>query len=334
MIKNADGENEGCHSTRERAEAQMRALYATETRAAVDNSEWDGNAAMTSAKTASDYRSICAGEHTSGEPDERSHWALPHHKRPGAPPNAAGVRNALSRLPQTQNLKNRDAVRRHLEAHMASIRGTQNRTAEAVEIRSSSITGVDQRQRIVDLIAVPWNQEAEVFWQGELWREVFVRGAFAGIEVHAGRIRVNREHRIGDTIGKVVKLTDADEGQLAQVKIANTERGDETLALCEDDMISASVGFRIKKPSDVQINRRTHMRRVTRAFMDHLAMVEAPAYIGAQVLSVRAGQEGLQVVEQKALPATPALDEFASDPILAWATERLANNPERGSISD
>jgi len=88
---------------------------------AVDNSPWDGNAAMGTCNSAADYRSICAGEHTYGEPDQRQHWALPHHARPGAPPNAAGVRNSLSRLPQTQQLANPGAARAHLEAHMRQI---------------------------------------------------------------------------------------------------------------------------------------------------------------------------------------------------------------------
>jgi HK97 family phage prohead protease len=79
---------------------------------------WNGNAAMTACKTASDYRSICAGEHTFGEPDERRHWALPHHDRPGAPANPDGVRAARSRFPQTEQLKDRAAVRSHLfETH-------------------------------------------------------------------------------------------------------------------------------------------------------------------------------------------------------------------------
>jgi signal peptide peptidase SppA len=88
--------------------------------AAVDNSPWDGNRAMGQCETASDYRSICAGEKTVGEPDERQHWALPHHYL-GKGPNAAGTRNALSRLPQTQNLKNREGAQRHLDAHMREI---------------------------------------------------------------------------------------------------------------------------------------------------------------------------------------------------------------------
>ena len=81
---------------------------------ASDDSTWDGNAAMTSASTAADYRAICAGEKTGGEPDERSHWALPHHKSPGSPANAAGVRAARARFEQTQGLSNREAARNHL----------------------------------------------------------------------------------------------------------------------------------------------------------------------------------------------------------------------------
>lgn len=89
--------------------------------AAVDGTAWDGNAAMSACKTASDYRAICAGEHTYGDPGERQHWALPHHKQPGAPPNADGVRNSLSRLPQAEQLANRQAAKAHLDAHMKAI---------------------------------------------------------------------------------------------------------------------------------------------------------------------------------------------------------------------
>jgi HK97 family phage prohead protease len=87
---------------------------------AVDGSAWDGNRAMGMCSSASDYRSICAGEHNAGDPDQRQHWALPHHYL-GRGPNAAGVRNAMSRLPQTQDLKNAGAARSHLEAHMREI---------------------------------------------------------------------------------------------------------------------------------------------------------------------------------------------------------------------
>lgn len=91
-----------------------------EVAAQVDNSEWDRNRAMTECNSASDYRSICAGEHTYGTPDERRHWSLPHHYL-GKGPNATGVRNALSRLPQAEQLANRERAQAHLKAHMRQI---------------------------------------------------------------------------------------------------------------------------------------------------------------------------------------------------------------------
>jgi hypothetical protein len=93
---------------------------------AVDNSTWDGGAAMSNCASkdspAGCYNSICAGK-KAGDPNLQSSHALPHHKTPGAPPNAAGVRNALARLPQTQGLTNKQAAQAHLQAHMSSIQG-------------------------------------------------------------------------------------------------------------------------------------------------------------------------------------------------------------------
>lgn len=190
-------------------------------------------------------------------------------------------------------------------------------------IRSATaLTDVDTKLRLVDLIAVPYNEEAEVVWRGEPWRETFDRAAFRGIEDSAGRVRVNREHTKGDTVGKVVAFTpDNPAGLVARIKIAQTPRGDDTLALAEEGMIGASVGYRIRQPSDVQLNPRTRMRRVMRAFMDHLSMVESPAYQGAQVLAVRDADPAVEIVSP--LPATPNLDLFRDDEIFAWAAQRF-----------
>lgn len=188
-------------------------------------------------------------------------------------------------------------------------------------VRNSTLTAVDPKLRLIDLIAVPWEEETDVMWRDEMWRESFARGAFDGIENHAGRVRVNREHIIGDTVGKVVHFDNSnDVGLFTRVKIAETLRGDETLALADEDMISASVGYVVKQPSDVQMNKRTHVRKVTRAFLDHLSMVEAPAYAGAQVLAVRAEQSELPAVPP---PVTPLLDELMNADVLAWAAARL-----------
>lgn len=189
-------------------------------------------------------------------------------------------------------------------------------------VRSSTVTDVDTRLRLVDLIAVPYDEEIDIMWRGEEWRESFARSAFDGIEDHAGRVRVNREHVKGDTVGKVVSFTTDDPiGLLARVKIAQTPRGDDTLALAEENMIGASVGYMVKQPADVQLNRRTRTRRVLRAFLDHLSMVESPAYVGANVLAVRDMDPVLEVLSP--LPATPALEALQDDELLAWAANRL-----------
>lgn len=192
-------------------------------------------------------------------------------------------------------------------------------------LRNSTLTDVDRKQRLIDMVAIPWEQEADVEWRGEMWREVHARGAYDGIEEHAGRVRVNRQHVRGDTVGKAVQFDPhSNLGLLARVKIADTPRGDETLALAEEDMLSPSVGFWLKSPSDQVLNKRTRMRRIVRAFVDHIALVENPAFEGAQVLSVREDQSGLTVVETP-LPSTPALDEAMNSPVLNWARDYFAN---------
>lgn len=192
--------------------------------------------------------------------------------------------------------------------------------SQEIEVRSSTLTAVDTPKRLIDLIAVPYEEETEVPWRGEIWNEVFDRSAFDGIEDHAGRVMVNKEHRKGSTIGKVVRFDPKSEnGLLTRVKVAKTQLGDETLALAEEEMISPSIGFYIKSYNDVRLNRRSKVRRILRAFVDHLAMVEQPAYAGARVLSVR-DRDGSAEPRN-----TPLIDEFLEDSVLLWATERLSS---------
>lgn len=91
--------------------------------ASVDQSDWDGPKAMSLAAKSSDpaatYKEICAGT-KAGDPSDQSSWALPY-RYPGKGPNAAGVRNALSRLPQTQGLTNEAAAKALLERLMKQV---------------------------------------------------------------------------------------------------------------------------------------------------------------------------------------------------------------------
>jgi hypothetical protein len=88
---------------------------------ATDEEPWDAGEAMRKAGAADDpaaaFRAI-AIETTTGEPSERQHWALPHHRTAGSPANAAAIRNARARFGQTKNLKDQGAARAHLfEVH-------------------------------------------------------------------------------------------------------------------------------------------------------------------------------------------------------------------------
>lgn len=192
-------------------------------------------------------------------------------------------------------------------------------------VRSDAVLeDIDVRQRLITVLAVPWDQEAEVPWRNEIWREVFRRGAFDGLEDHVGRVRVNREHVKGKTVGKVVFADpQAADGLILRSKIASTPRGDETLALADEDMISASVGYRIKDSADLRLERRTRMREVLRAFLDHLGMVESPAFAGAQVLAVREDQPSSTVEPP---PEALVIDEAYAHPAYVAALERLSNH--------
>lgn len=92
--------------------------------AEVDNSAWDASKAWHNGATADDpaafYAGICAGK-KSGDPSTQAGWALPYKYHPDDAPNAAGVRNALSRLPQTQGLINKTEATRTLEAAMKKV---------------------------------------------------------------------------------------------------------------------------------------------------------------------------------------------------------------------
>jgi phage head maturation protease len=136
---------------------------------------------------------------------------------------------------------------------------------------------------------------------------------------------VNREHLRGDTVGKAVAFyPDRPEGLVSEVRIAKTVRGDDTLALAEDDCLSSSVGFGVL-PSNQVLDRRLMQRRINTAWLDHIALVEAPAYEGADVLNVRDAPDPPAGSGEPLL--TPVLDDFLTDPLIrrALGLEPLSN---------
>ncbi|ODR15616.1 hypothetical protein BHQ23_32900 [Mycobacterium gordonae] len=194
-----------------------------------------------------------------------------------------------------------------------------------VELRSAAVDDIDYAQRMITVIAAPYEQEALVQYRGELWKEIFTRGAFNSIMDKPNRIRANRDHNKTRTVGKIVRfIPGRDEGLIAEVRIAKTDLGDETLALADEDCLSASVGFAVR-PSDQMLDRRNQLRRVNAAILDHLAFVEDPAYDGAKVLEVH--DNHVSFIDAAGLPRlrTPNLDQELAEmaALSEWSKARL-----------
>ena len=206
----------------------------------------------------------------------------------------------------------------------------------AVETRSSGvhIDNVDFGQRIITVLAVPYESPTQVPFRQEMWTEVFSRSAFNGIESQTRRIPATAaleipapDHAGARLVGRVISSDPHGEaGLVSEVRVSRTESGDETLELANDEMLWPSVGFMVKNPRfDQELDRYKKMRRVNRAFLDHLAFVGQPAYEGAKILAMRADDPSLVEVEEQFAP-TPRMDEFLNDPILQWASEQVRSD--------
>jgi HK97 family phage prohead protease len=174
-----------------------------------------------------------------------------------------------------------------------------------MEYRAAQQVGVSFPNRTIELIVMPYEQETVVPYQGRMVREVFTRGAFDGIERRANRIRVNRDHDAARTVGRAVALHPSrDEGLVAEIRIAQTDLGDETLALADEECLDASAGFLPMPGGETWEGR--NLRRLTKAWLGHIAMTPDPAYEGARTLAVRT--QTLTTAPTGTVAAKPNLD--------------------------
>jgi HK97 family phage prohead protease len=178
---------------------------------------------------------------------------------------------------------------------------------EPVEIRSAAITGVNFEERIIQVIAVPYDEEAVVPYHGEMVVETVAPGAFEGIETREEHVTANRDHSYERTFGKVLSYRSDDPvGLVTHIHVSNTSLGDETLQLAHDGVLKASVGMLVRRSDQIV---KKGSRRIKRAFLDHVSLVPNPAYRGAGVLAVRQ-EQGPRVEDEGSPPApTPNLDK-------------------------
>jgi HK97 family phage prohead protease len=174
-----------------------------------------------------------------------------------------------------------------------------------IQYRTASTVGVDYADRIIELIAVPYNETTDVMRRGRLVAESVDPQAFIGAkgQVTTEIITVNRAHDLERPIGKVRDLHPNDlRGLRSELKISKGTGGDEALELANDGLLFASVGF---ESIGEQWSTDRSTVKVTKARLVHIALTGNPAYPGAKVLAVRSGDE---TPTQRVL--TPNLDRI------------------------
>jgi phage head maturation protease len=178
-----------------------------------------------------------------------------------------------------------------------------------VEIRSAPITAVNFPERLIELVAVPYDVWATVEYptnSGRLIEESFEPGAFGNIQNRAHRFIVNLEHELDRKIGIVRALHPGrSEGLVAELNIRRGPEGDQTLLDAEDGMIGGSVGFACL-PKNQRWEGRSR-RRIMTAFVDHIALTFTPAYPGTMPIAVRSAPAPVAPGERA---PTPHLDRI------------------------
>jgi uncharacterized protein len=280
VVKDGTDEVEGCHSTREAAQRQIAALYASES----------GRAEM-SAKSINDLPdSAFAYIEPGGSKDEQGK-TVPRSKRHFPIHDAAHVRNALARAPQSPFGK--QAMPKILAAAKKFGIEVGDRSASAVPFERVNHADLSIRSdgRTVYGIVMPYDSETQVNDGDGPYIEVFRKGAFVKtISERGDRIKLNVNHDKYKQlpIGRSLGFRDDVRGLYGEFRISDTEAGNETLTLIRDEVAdSFSAGFIpiIPGPRD-PIPRSGIVERVE-AKLDHVAVVAHPAYEDARIVGVR-----------------------------------------------
>ena len=217
-----------------------------------------------------------------------------------------------------------DKAKKQLAALYASENRGESEKRAPIESRSATVEDVNYPERLIEVLAVPYEQEAIIEYRGELWRETIERGAFDGVEKRPNRIKAFRSHDDGahltgtgrsGLIGRVTSFSpERREGLVGTVKIAKTPLGDETLTLANEGILGVSIGMGVRGRDQV-FNRSERTRRIRTAFVDHIAFPDNGAYEGAQVIDVRSGKT--RTAGELPRLETPLLDEA-----VAWLESR------------
>jgi HK97 family phage prohead protease len=147
-------------------------------------------------------------------------------------------------------------------------------------------------QRVVSGIAVPYDQETEI-WEksGRHFREVFRFGAFAkSIRDRGSRVKLLALHDQQGrfALGKAISLKEDPRGLLAEFQLSNTRDADEVLnQIREGTLTDLSIGF---QPVKDRWNRARTLVERLEAKLIEVSVVNVGAYEGAVLTGTRAAQ--------------------------------------------
>lgn len=141
--------------------------------------------------------------------------------------------------------------------------------------------------RTVEGMCVPFDTPTPVADQAGAYTECFDRGSFRQITRDPGRVRMVYEHTddLLGWVGRAVLLREDTEGLFGEFRVDDTDRGRALRYKISDGQLTGlSVGF-VPGRSYTDLGGVVHRKVVDR--LDHVAVVESPAYPGARVLAVR-----------------------------------------------
>ena len=160
-----------------------------------------------------------------------------------------------------------------------------NLETRTVELEYLELRDDDDGHHLVGIVA-PWHS---TFDAGE-YLETFHRTVFdKSITERGTRIPLLEQHdRNKHPVGMSLSWENTNDGLVADFRLANTPRADESRQLVLDNMVTGlSVAFQpIRNRTETRDGRR-HVQRLE-ARLDHVGLVTSSAYSEAKVLAVRA----------------------------------------------
>jgi HK97 family phage prohead protease len=136
-------------------------------------------------------------------------------------------------------------------------------------------------------LAVPYGIEVQI----GRYRERFAHGAFADAHPEDVPLMAVHDHE-SLPIGRAFSLTETPSGLEAELRVSQTQRGDEVLELVKDGAATGlSVGF---VPVEDRWNQDRTIVEPIKARLVELSITAFPAYADARILAVRQQRESVR----------------------------------------